>query len=92
MWARRSGSSLQVAYEMADFAKYPTEIYTRLIRFLVTWVIPFAFVAYIPASFFLKETVSAAVIGIECVIAIVFWIIAYALFNKGTHIYESAGN
>ena len=91
-WIKISGPFLQVAYEMADFAKYPTEIYTRLIRFLVTWVIPFAFVAYIPASFFLKETVSAAVIGIECVIAIVFWIIAYALFNKGTHIYESAGN
>ena len=91
-WIKISGPFLQVAYEMADFAKYPTEIYTRLIRFLVTWVIPFAFVAYIPASFFLKETVSAAVIGIECVIAIVFWCVAYALFNKGTHIYESAGN
>ena len=32
------------------------------------------------------------VIGIECVIAVVFWCIAYALFNKGTQVYESAGN
>lgn len=91
-WVKISGPFLQVAYEMSDFAKYPTEIYTKLIRFLVTWVIPFAFVAYLPASYFLKETVSAGVVGIECIIAVVFWCIAYALFKRGTRRYESAGN
>ena len=91
-WVKISGPFLQVAYEMADFAKYPTEIYARAIRFIITWIIPFAFVAYLPASFFLKETVSGWIIGIECLIALVFWCIAYALFKKGTSIYESAGN
>lgn len=91
-WIKISGPFLQVAYEMADFAKYPTEIYAKGIRFLITWVIPFAFVAYLPASFFLKTGTSAGVIGIECGIAVVFWCIAYAVFNRGTHVYESAGN
>lgn len=91
-WIKISGPFLQVAYEMADFAKYPTEIYNKVIRFLVTWVFPFAFVAYLPASFFLKETVSWGVIGIECIIASVFWCIAYAIFQRGTQKYESAGN
>ena len=91
-WVKISGPFLQVAYEMANFAKYPTEIYAKAIRFIITWVIPFAFVAYLPASFFLKQEVSAAVIGIECMIAVVFWCIAYAVFNHGTKVYESAGN
>lgn len=91
-WVKISGPFLQVAYEMANFAKYPTEIYAKAIRFIITWVIPFAFVAYLPASFFLKREVSAAVIGIECMIAVVFWCIAYAVFNHGTKVYESAGN
>lgn len=98
-WLKRSGPFLQVAYEMADFAKYPTEIYAKAVKFLITWVIPFAFVAYLPASYFLGvggffgEGISnAGVIGIECVIAIVFWCIAYATFKKGISIYESAGN
>ncbi len=91
-WVKVSGPFLQVAYEMADFAKYPTEIYARGIRFLITWVVPFAFVAYLPASFFLKGDASAWIIAIECGIALVFWWIAYALFQYGTHIYESAGN
>ena len=83
---------MQVAYEMADFAKYPTEIYAKGVRFLITWVIPFAFVAYLPASYFLKDSVSAGIIGIECVIAVLFWCIAYAVFCRGTKAYESSGN
>ena len=91
-WVKVSGPFLQVAYEMADFAKYPTEIYAKGIRFLITWVVPFAFVAYLPASFFLKRDASAGIVGIECGIALAFWCIAYALFQYGTRIYESAGN
>ncbi len=97
-WVKQSGPFLQVAYEMADFAKYPTEIYNRAIRFIITWVIPFAFVAYLPASYFLGKggflgmESNMAVIGIECIIAVAFWMIAYGTFNKGISKYESAGN
>ena len=34
----------------------------------------------------------AGVIGIECVIALVFWCVAYGTFNYGLKFYESAGN
>lgn len=97
-WIKISGPFLQVAYEMADFAKYPTEIYSRLVRFIITWIIPFAFVAYLPASYFLGvggflgAGSNILVIGIEWLIAVVFWIVAYATFQKGTTVYESAGN
>ena len=77
---------------MSDFAKYPTEIYAKGIRFVITWVIPFAFVAYLPASYFLKAEVSPMIIGIEWMIAILFWIVAYTTFGIGTRKYESAGN
>lgn len=91
-WLKISGPFLQFAYDMAEFAKYPTEIYAKCIRFLITWVVPFAFVAYLPASYFLGIQNSVGIIGIECVIAIIFWLMSYALFNKGLVQYESAGN
>lgn len=91
-WVKISGPFLQTAYEMSDFAKYPTEIYAKGIRFVITWVIPFAFVAYLPASYFLKAEVSPMIIGIEWTIAILFWIVAYTTFGIGTRKYESAGN
>lgn len=95
-WVKISGPFLQFAYEMADFAKYPTEIYAKAIRFIITWVIPFAFVAYLPAGYFLGMEgflgSGAGVIGMECGIAVVVWILAYGLFNRGIRGYESAGN
>lgn len=93
-WIKRSGPFLQLAYDMAEFAKYPTEIYAKALRFVITWVIPFAFVAYLPAGYFLNAGIGnhMGVIGIECAIAGGFWLIAYAVFHKGISIYESAGN
>lgn len=97
-WIKISGPVLMVAYQMADFAKYPTEIYAKTVRFVITWIIPFAFVAYIPASYFLGKgecfgrAVGMSSIGIEWIIAIVFSTIAYLFFQKGTSIYESSGN
>lgn len=90
-WLKQSGPFLQIAYEMADFAKYPTEIYNKGIRFIITWVIPFAFVAYLPASYFLGKG-DVLVIAAECVIALLFWCIAYGTFHHGLKGYESAGN
>lgn len=93
-WVKRSGPFLQLAYEMAEFAKYPTEIYAKALRFVITWVIPFAFVAYLPAGYFLNAGAGnhMGVIGLECLIAVFFWVIAYGVFRRGISIYESAGN
>lgn len=91
-WIKRSGPFLQLAYELANFAKYPTQIYAKPVQFIITWIIPFAFVAYLPASYFLGAGASVGVIAMECVIALVFWLIGYAVFKKGISIYESAGN
>ena len=90
-WLKQSGPFLQLAYEMADFAKYPIEIYHRTIRFIITWIIPFAFVAYLPALYFMDKG-PWYIILTECVISVVLWVIAYATFKRGTMIYESAGN
>jgi ABC-2 type transport system permease protein len=91
-WFKVSVPFLQLAYDTADFAKFPVEIYSRSIRFIITWVIPFAFVAYYPATYFLLGTSFVKTVGAECIIAVVLWVIAYWVFQKGTRRYESAGN
>ncbi len=91
-WIKRSGPFLQVAYEMADFAKYPVEIYSKPIQFILTFVVPFAFVAYFPASYFLIQKSALMTVGIECLIAVILSILAYSVFKIGISKYESAGN
>ena len=92
-WIKISGPVLYTAYQLADFAKYPTEIYEKGVRFIITWIIPFGFVAYLPATYFLKPEVNGfTTIGVECILAVVFFTIAYGVFLMGTRAYESAGN
>ncbi|SHM53524.1 ABC-2 type transport system permease protein [Anaerosporobacter mobilis DSM 15930] len=91
-WIKDSIAILQLAYETADFAKYPLSIYPKGIRFILTYLIPFAFVAFFPASYFLTGENVIMTIGAEVLIAGIVWIIAYAVFRKGLTVYESAGN
>ena len=91
-WIKDSIAVLQLAYETADFAKYPISIYPKTIRIVLTYLIPFAFVAFFPASFFLTGKNVLTTIGAEVLIAGIVWIIAYAVFRKGLTVYESAGN
>ena len=83
---------MTTAYEMADFAKYPIEIYAKPVQLILMTVLPFAFVAYIPSTFFLVNANVWLTVGAECGIAVAFWLVSYGLFKKGLTKYESAGN
>lgn len=91
-WIKNSAPLMGTLYDMADFAKYPIEIYARPIQIVLMTVLPFAFVTYIPSTFFLINANIWKTIGAECVIALLFWLFAYSVFKKGLTVYESAGN
>lgn len=83
---------LYTAYNMSDFAKYPTEIYSAPVRTVISWILPFAFTAFIPAEYFLKEMSLFNTIGAECLVAAAAFMISYSYFKFGCNHYESAGN
>lgn len=87
-WVKNSGGILQLTYDMSDFAKYPVSIYSKPIQLVLSTIVPFAFVAFYPASYFLTGEAALKLIGVEVLIALVGWGIAYATFNKGISIYE----
>lgn len=91
-WIKNSSPLMTTLYDTADFAKYPIEIYARPIQIVLMTVLPFAFVAYIPSTFFLINANVWKTIGAECIIALVFWLFAYGVFKKGLTVYESAGS
>ena len=46
---------LPLMYNIQNYGRYPVNIYNKAIRFLLTWILPFAFVGVIPASYFLDR-------------------------------------
>lgn len=91
-WMKDSYPILNIVYMFSDFTKYPNSIYSKGVQALLSFIIPFAFTAFIPASYFLnKASFAYAVIG-TCFIAIISFAIAYAVWLKGMKAYESSGN
>ena len=91
-WTKSSGHITHMLYMTSDFSKYPVTIYNRAIRGFITYVVPFAFTAYYPASFFLTGNDPLFCIGGTVIAGAVMFALALLIWNRGVRAYESAGS
>ncbi len=89
---KQSGSILQIFYMSSDFAKYPVSIYNTVVKTIITYIIPFAFTAYYPASYILRGNDPLFCIGGTVIAAVVMTAISIVIWNKCLASYESAGS
>jgi ABC-2 type transport system permease protein len=81
----------------SEFTRYPISIYSRGVRLLVTFVLPFAFVNYFPAAYFLHRDNAAfglppAVGLLTPLIGLAFASAAYGFWRFGLNRYQSVGH
>lgn len=91
-WTKRSGNVTYMFYMVNDFAKYPVDIYNRVVKTVITYIIPFAFTAYYPAYYFLTGENPLFNIGMPIIISVIIMSIGIFVWNKGISAYESAGS
>lgn len=84
---------IPLMYNIQSYGRYPVNIYNKIIRFLLTWLLPFAFVGVIPASYFLhnKEDLSSIAL-LTPVAGIVVFTIGMLVWNHGVKRYRGAGS
>jgi ABC-2 type transport system permease protein len=80
-----------------EFTRYPITIYSRGVRLLLTFVIPFAFMNYFPAAYFLHKPETGvalpAVVGLATpLVGLVFSGAAYGFWRLGLTRYQSVGH
>jgi ABC-2 type transport system permease protein len=80
-----------------EFTRYPLTIYSRGVRLLLSFVFPFAFMNYFPATFFLHKTESGfglpPAVGLATpLIGVVFVALAYAFWRMGLNRYAGVGH
>jgi len=90
-WMKKSGAISYLFYMFNDFARYPVSIFNNVVRWIISFIIPFAFTAFYPASYFLTDKNIVFNLGGLVVISIVFLFISISIWNKGITAYESAG-
>jgi ABC-2 type transport system permease protein len=80
-----------------EFTRYPLSIYNRGVRLLLAFVIPFGFMNYFPASYFLHKADNGLglpiVIGVLTpLIGIAFLLVAYTCWRFGLQRYQGVGH
>ncbi len=90
---KRSGQILQVAYNMVNFTRYPIKIYPAAIKFLLTFLLPFALIISYPVETLLFQTYSPyALSGIIVGFAAVMLTLAITFWSALAKHYESTGS
>ena len=95
-WIQRSTPIGQViCYDLRGLVNYPMNIYPRVIKIILTFIVPWGFVNYYPSVILLNkpESSSEIILGlITPFIGIFIFIMSLLIFNQGLKRYNGSGN
>ncbi|MBE6052507.1 MAG: multidrug ABC transporter permease [Clostridium sartagoforme] len=91
-WVKFSQSYMFMSYQISTFAKYPISIYPSVIKFILTFMIPFAFTGYYPGVYFIGKGDILTGVLLPFIVSLVAIVVSYRIWLKGISVYESAGS
>ncbi|KUP08533.1 ABC transporter permease [Bacillus coahuilensis p1.1.43] len=91
-WSDARTTIMPMMYNIGNYGRYPVDIYNGIIRFVLTWILPFAFVGVYPSAYFLGKSEWYVYSFLTPIIGIVFFCFSIFLWNEGVKRYRGAGN
>ena len=79
-------------YNIIRFSRYPVTIFHPLIRILLTYVLPFAWVAFYPSTWFVGSGEYHRIALLTPVVGIFTFSVAYLIWTQGMKRYSSTGS
>ncbi len=90
-WVMDSIPATRIVFSTHEFAKYPLTIYPRAIGIMMTWLIPYGFASFYPASYLLGRDIGALA-WLAPVVATAMLFIAYRVWLFGLRHYSGTGS
>ncbi len=90
-WLVQSKAIIWSVFETSSFALYPTKVFNKFIGVVFTWIIPFTFVSFYPANYFLRKEYYGYSFMAPLVAAVVMFL-AMKIWNIGLKNYTSTGS
>jgi ABC-2 type transport system permease protein len=90
-WIMDSVPVTRAVFETHEFAKYPLPIYGKAIGTLMTWLIPYGFASFYPASYLLGRD-PGTLAWLAPLVATVALLVAYRFWRFGLRHYMSTGS
>ncbi|MBP0727177.1 ABC-2 family transporter protein [Bacillus sp. RG28] len=91
-WSDARTSIMPLMYNISNYGRYPINIYNPIIRFVLTWILPFAFVGVYPAAYFLRKSEWYMYSFLTPLVGIVVFSLSVVIWNVGVKKYRGAGN
>ncbi|CAH1212170.1 hypothetical protein PAECIP111893_03493 [Paenibacillus plantiphilus] len=91
-WIVDSIPIMGAVFTLSDFTRYPMTIYSKGVRFVLTWLIPYGFTAFYPATLFVENADFEKIGLLSPVVATIAVVIAYWLWKKGLKAFSSTGS
>ncbi len=83
-------------FNFKEFINYPITIYPKIVQILLTFILPFAYINYYPASFLLQkeapEGFSQILIYLTPLVGVICFLLSISLWNWGLKHYKSSGS
>jgi ABC-2 type transport system permease protein len=90
-WVVRSFTLMWPIFSLNEFVAYPLTIYNKGIRFFLSVIIPYAFISFYPANFFMDKGFQSYSL-LTPVVAIIVWFISIKVWKFGLSNYSSTGS
>lgn len=78
-------------YNIIRFSRYPMTIFNPMTRMFLTFVLPFAWVAFYPATWFIGNSEFSRFAMLTPLVGLLTFGLAYAIWNRGVKRYASTG-
>ncbi|MCR5016397.1 MAG: ABC-2 family transporter protein [Ruminococcus sp.] len=91
-WIQNSFYILDLVTRFKDYAKYPVTIFSKTFRFVFTFIMPIAFIAYYPSLVILRPDEVELLSWLSPLIAVVFFFISYKIWMFGAMKYNGTGS
>ena len=91
-WVEDRVGIIPPIFNMLAFGRYPLNIYSPFIQFLLSWIIPFGFASFYPSTFLLGRIEYQSYLMALPFVTIVFLTVSILLWNRGVANYSSTGS
>jgi len=91
-WTKRSIEVMTMIYDFSNFAKYPINIFHQVIRFILTFILPFSVVIFFPIEALLFNGNLWLQVFYVALASIGMFIVSLFIWKQGLKRYESAGS
>lgn len=90
-WTQDRVGLFPIAYNLINFGRYPMTIYPALVRFVLTFVLPYGFLAFYPAAGLLQEEFET-IGALTPLVGVAVFLAGLSLWRVGLTRYEGSGS